>query len=121
MKEVILVDDDASLCRFMERALINAGYLPISATTAETAWDMLQLMMPRALIVDVGLPGRSGLDLLRQCRADAALRGLPVMIITGGSVPADELIDAGCNAYTEKPFGADEIVGWLESLSASRD
>ncbi len=111
---VLVVDDEPRIRRIVEMALGDRGYRVLTAPSAEGAHDVLDQERVDAVITDLQLPGRSGLELLSDIRrADPAL---PVILITAyGTVEsAVEAIKAGAFDYVLKPFGVDELEALVE-------
>ncbi len=106
---VLVVDDEPHIRRIVEMALGDRGYRILTAPSAEDAAGVLERERVQAVVTDLQLPGRSGLDLL----ADVTERwpGLPVILITAfGTVEsAVEAIKAGAFDYVLKPFSVEEL------------
>ena len=111
---VLLVDDDPD-CRLMVRdAIADSGAAATvhEAADAEAAWRFLRRRgehadapRPALIYLDVEMPGTDGIELLRRIRADAVLRDIPVVMMTGVS-DEDRMraaTAAGANSYTIKP------------------
>src|ERR1700679_504013 len=82
---ILVVDDERNIRRTLDLVLSGAGYQVLTAPDAEEARLMLDSGDHRVdlAIVDINLPGMSGLDLLARLREDAATRALPVIVISG--------------------------------------
>jgi len=67
---------------------------------------------PQVLVLDLGLPGIGGHEVLRRVRADHSLRGLPVVVVSAHVAPPtiSEMTSLGCDRYLTKPFDARELV-----------
>jgi two-component system response regulator AtoC len=117
---VLVVDDEPRIRRIVEMALGDRGYRVLTAPSAEGAHDVLDQERVDAVITDLQLPGRSGLELLSDIRrADPEL---PVILITAyGTVEsAVEAIKAGAFDYVLKPFGVDELEALVERALDAR-
>ena len=102
---ILLVDDDRDTCRIMGRLLRGAGYLSQSAYSGESALSMLEdPLKPELVLLDVMMPGMSGVDVLRHIRASAALADLPVVICSATNDPGDlkQLRELGIQGYLQK-------------------
>jgi CheY-like chemotaxis protein len=112
--DILVVEDDPADAELTLRALSRSGHEPLveHATDAEQALHALSAseLRPRLILLDLKLPGMSGLDLLKALRAGPATRLLPVVVFTS-SAEARDLTGSyslGANAYAQKPldFGA---------------
>ena len=119
---ILVVEDDATTRTFLAENLIADRFAPISATSAEEALAVLAGARPDAAVIDVGLPGMSGLDLISAIRdgsAEAAWdSGLPILLISGEASPhaAVRGIERGADDYVAKPFHYPEILARLGAL-----
>jgi DNA-binding response OmpR family regulator len=102
--KLLVVDDDLDLLGLISYALRQAGYLVIEASDGHEAWRMWLEERPDLVVLDVNLPGRDGLDLLRSARA-AGLATL-VVLLTVRSSEEDQVtgLDLGADDYLTKPF-----------------
>ena len=117
MSEAILVvDDDASIRRMLERTLVAEGYQVDGVADAGAALASIERSVPDLVILDLGLPGMDGVDVCRRVRA----RGLatPILLLTArDTVPARvEALDAGGDDYVVKPFDSDELQARIRAL-----
>jgi two-component system, response regulator RegA len=116
---LLLVDDDDVLRERLARALERRGYQVRTAASAEQALALARVQPSRYAIIDLRMPGRSGLDLLRELRLlDASCQAL---ILTGyGSIPtAVEATRLGAIGYLQKPVDANDVVAALERLDGT--
>lgn len=111
---VAVVDDDASVCRSLRRLLMSAGYDVLSYGSAAEFLDTYPQGRGSCVVLDVRLPGMSGLE-LQQEMAARGLR-LPIVFITGhGDIPMSvRAMKAGAVDFLTKPFDADQL---LESVA----
>lgn len=111
---VAVVDDDASVCRSLRRLLMSAGYDVLTYASAAEFLDAYPQGRGSCVVLDVRLPGISGLE-LQQEMAARGLR-LPIVFITGhGDIPMSvRAMKAGAVDFLTKPFDADQL---LESVA----
>ena len=106
---VLVVEDDATVRRFLAENLVADRFAPMPAESAEEALALLAGARPDAALIDVGLPGMSGLDLIgtiRDGRADGAWdSGLPILLLSGEASPhaAVRGIERGADDFVAKP------------------
>lgn len=106
MRIVYVEDNDANLTLVRKVLETIEGITVEGIPSAEEALPLLQQTCPDVLLLDLDLPGMSGLDLARALRAEPGLQTVPIIAISA-SVMKDErakAIQAGCNAFLEKPF-----------------
>ena len=116
---VWLVDDDASICWILERALRKDGMTPRAFEAVGPALDALCSDEPDVLITDIRMPGQSGLELLRRVRATRP--DLPVIVMTGYSNLGNAVsaYEAGAFEYLPKPFDLDHVIALVRRAAAA--
>jgi signal transduction histidine kinase/FixJ family two-component response regulator len=107
---VLLVEDNADLCRYIARLLRENGWKVTETPDAETALDVEPA--PDLVLSDVMLPGMDGLALVRALRADPGLHHTPVLLLTAraGAEAAVMGLGAGADDYIVKPFDPTELL-----------
>lgn len=118
---VLLVDDDARLRDLMSRYLGEQGFRVTTVADAAAAREMLRIVDPDVLVLDVMMPGESGLDLTEALRSDRA-PSLPILLLTARGAPEDRIagFEAGADDYLGKPFDPRELVLRLRALLRRR-
>jgi CheY-like chemotaxis protein len=106
---IILVCDDDPPLRELVRAVLGPTYRFIEAADGPEALAAVREESPDVLVLDVMLPGLSGLDVLRQLRAEEATANLPVVVITAWSHAEADAWTAGADRFVSKPFDPDEL------------
>jgi len=112
---VLVVDDEPQILRALQTNLRGAGYDVAIAATAREALAAAAMRPPDAVILDLVLPDRSGVEVARELRSWSAA---PILVL---SVVGDEsekvaALDAGADDYVQKPFGIDELLARLRAL-----
>ena len=117
---ILVCDDDAGLRELMRVTLEPAGYRFVEAVDGEEALRELALERPDLVLLDIMLPGYSGIQVLEAMRSDEALRDVPVIVVSAWQTPEDRegAIAAGANAFLSKPFEPDELTASVEDLLA---
>jgi len=110
-KRVLLIEDEPNIIEAISFILSRDGWTVHTHEDGETALNKLRRTPPNMVILDVMLPGRSGFDILRDIRADAALAHIPVMMLTArGQTKDRELaLRLGANHFMTKPFSNQDI------------
>jgi CheY-like chemotaxis protein len=117
---VLVVDDNAVNLKLTRVLLRGAGYDVQTAGDAEEALRLLHACKPRLILMDVQLPGVSGLDLTRSLKADERTRDVLVVALTAYAMKGDEekALAAGCDAYVTKPIDTDALLALVARLLA---
>lgn len=117
-RTILIVEDDDLLREAFTILLEDAGYQVLEAGTAAAALKLATERFPRLILLDLGLPDRPGLDVVRTIRQDPDLRDIPVIALTG-RVGEDEkraCLDAGCDRYLSKPVRPSDLLKELPDL-----
>jgi len=119
-QSILLVDDDDTLRERLARALRERGYDVRTAANADEAMARVREDSPEMAVLDLKMPGRSGVDLLREMKAQDP--STEVLILTGyGSIAtAVEATKLGAIGYVPKPVDADEILAAFGRLRVER-
>ena len=117
-QKILIVDDDTELLRLIGLALKRAGYDPIAAQNAEDALRKVSEEQPALVILDVMLPGTSGIEICRRLRAQAPTRPLPIIMLSARTQVDDKIegLEAGADDYLTKPINPKEMVARVKSL-----
>jgi DNA-binding response OmpR family regulator len=119
MPELILVIEDEKEIRDLVRYnLEREGFRVAVAGDGEEGLQRLFAARPDALVLDLMLPGRSGLEVLREVRGEPSTRDLPIIVLTARSAEMDKLLgfEHGADDYLTKPFAPRELIARLRAL-----
>jgi DNA-binding response OmpR family regulator len=113
---VLVVEDERKILRGLERGLEAAGYEVVSATNGETGYGLALREPLDCMVLDLLLPGKDGIEVLRELRA--AGKQFPVLILTARDEIEDRVIglDAGADDYLIKPFAFAELLARLRVI-----
>jgi two-component system, OmpR family, KDP operon response regulator KdpE len=106
---ILVVDDETAMRRFLRVSLSASGYQCLEAENAEQALAMTAAQNPDLILLDLGLPDRSGIEVT--CRVREWSR-TPIIVISARGQETDkiEALDAGADDYLTKPFGVGELL-----------
>ena len=115
-RTALIVDDEMSNTQLFGIMLELEGFRPVAASDAATALEALRQQIPDVMIVDVMLPGASGLDLCRKVRKELGLTKLPIVIVSAKSQLQDVQagLEAGANTYLMKPVTKAELLSAVQ-------
>jgi CheY-like chemotaxis protein len=116
MTTVLIADDEPSLRLLVNATISSDEYNVVEAVDGDDAWGLIRRHRPRVVLLDVQMPGRTGLDLTRAIRADPELSATCVILLTSKAQQADVQagLDAGANRYLTKPFSPLELLRVVE-------
>ena len=114
---ILIVDDEATTAEMFSLMLENEGYRTVVVHGTGTAIRAIQQHRPNLVLVDVMMPGLSGLELCRFIRREPELHDLPVIIASAMSQPEDIQagLDAGANVYLMKPISKADLLEGLDT------
>jgi two-component system KDP operon response regulator KdpE len=119
---ILVVEDEAPIRRFVVAGLAAHGFAPVEAATATAALMAATSRRPDAILLDLGLPDRDGLALLKDLRG---WYDRPIIILSARGREEDKVagLDAGADDYLAKPFGVPELLARLRAAlrRSSRD
>jgi two-component system, OmpR family, alkaline phosphatase synthesis response regulator PhoP len=115
---ILVVEDERHIASFLEFVLKRAGYEVTVVYDGEQALAAVETFAPNAILLDLMLPGLTGLEVLKRLRADPRYASVVIMVLSGrsfGDVPA-EVMQAGANEYATKPIGPSTLLQKLADL-----
>ena len=115
---ILVAEDDPALREALRDVLALAGYAAVTVSDGTQALAAARAEPPDLIILDHMMPGLDGLSVLRALQADARLRGIPVILLTGAA--HDLPPQPGVAAIVEKPFQMVPLQDMVRSLLASR-
>lgn len=116
---ILVVDDNEANLRLIHAVLKTRGYELLEAMSGEAALETITSQRPSLVLMDVQMPGLSGVDVARTIRSMPALAEMPLIAITAMAMKGDreEIIAAGFDDYLAKPYKMGELLGlvarWL--------
>ena len=118
MTVVLVADDDADIRDLVAFKLEQAGFEVISVEDGQVALEQAQSRNPTLAVLDVSMPGLSGIDVCRILRADPATAGMLIIMLTARVQEQDVEggFSAGADDYVTKPFSPRELVSRIQAL-----
>jgi two-component system KDP operon response regulator KdpE len=112
--QILVIDDEPQIHRFLSPALDAAGYEPRRADSGQEGLRGIALWSPDAVVLDLGLPDLDGKDVL--VRAREFYKG-PIIVLSARDREAEKIaaLDLGANDYVEKPFGVGELLARIRA------
>ena len=106
---ILVVDDEVEIIRALRRTLTAHGYKVFTASSGEEAFEVTLRHRPDLLLLDLLLPGMSGMEVCRRMRAES---NIPIIVLSVKGAERDKVaaLDLGADDYIPKPFGMDEVL-----------
>lgn len=110
-KTVLIIEDEEDAAELFAEMMRVSGFRVLKTFSSAPAMHMITSEHPDIIILDIMMPDKSGLDILREMRGDPVLSGIPVIVVSAKSLPADIKLgmDAGAFIYLTKPVGFLEL------------
>jgi DNA-binding response OmpR family regulator len=116
MQKILVIDDDESLRDTIGVMLERENFLPILAADGKSGFEKAITLKPQLLLVDLRLPGMSGVEVCKQLRADRVQTPIIVLSAIGDEVDKVLLLEVGADDYIVKPFGTRELLARIKAL-----
>lgn len=115
---LLIVEDDAAIRRLLRVSAERADYKVVEASTAREALSLVDIARPDAVLLDLGLPDRDGLELIQLIRA----KGAALIIVSARTDTAEKVaaLDLGADDYLTKPFDTEELLARLRTALRHR-
>jgi two-component system, OmpR family, KDP operon response regulator KdpE len=106
---ILVVDDEIEILRALQRSLTAHGFEVFTASSGEEALEAISHHRPDLMVLDLGLPGMTGLEVCKRVRAQS---NLPIIVLSIKDAERDKVqaLDLGADDYVPKPFGMDEVL-----------
>ncbi|NYT39319.1 response regulator transcription factor [Sphingomonas sp. R-74633] len=116
--KILVVDDEPAIRRLLSAGLTRAGYRVVEAGTARDALSAMQIDKPEAVLLDLGLPDRDGLELVPLLKA----AGASVLIVSARDATDQKVtaLDLGADDYVTKPFDTEEVLARIRTALRHR-
>jgi DNA-binding response OmpR family regulator len=116
MEKILIVDDDAELRETVSILLERERFIPIQAVDGQSGLEKAFSTKPNLLIVDLRLPGLSGIEVCKQLRANRITT--PIIVLSAAADEVDKvlLLEVGADDYVVKPFGTRELLARIRAV-----
>jgi len=111
---ILIVEDDPQIRRFLRATLTAEGYVYYEAVTAAEGLNDFYARRPDLILLDLGLPDRDGLEVIRQIRESSQM---PILVLSARGEERDKIaaLDLGADDYVAKPFGVGELLARIRA------
>jgi CheY-like chemotaxis protein len=115
-KTVLIADDEPSLRLLVTATIASDQIAVLEAADGDEAWALIERRRPELVLLDVQMPGQTGIELTRRIRADPDLTGTRIVILTSKAQATDVAsgLEAGADLYLTKPFSPLSLLTFVE-------
>ena len=117
---LLVVDDDPVLLRVLAMQFEHEGYAVHTAPDGAEAIRLMRAHQPDAVVLDVMMPGMSGIEVCDAIRADPALASISVLVLTAHSAMEEPALAAGADGFVSKPYDLGSLTSRVRALVALR-
>ena len=117
-KTILIVEDNELNMKLFHDLLEAHNYDTLQTRDGNEALELAREHRPDLILMDIQLPGVSGLEVTRQIKADDELKSIPIIAVTAFAMKGDEdrIREGGCEAYIAKPIRIDELVATVKKF-----
>jgi DNA-binding response OmpR family regulator len=117
---IVVADDDVDIRDLVEFKLTTLGHQIVTVADGSSAVDACRTSRPDLAVLDVMMPGLTGLEAVREIRSNPALKDIPVILLTARAQQSDVQTgyDSGADDYITKPFSPKDLASRVEALLA---
>lgn len=118
MNKIFYVEDDANIRELVEYTLASSGFTVLGFETAEDFFEKLKTDKPDLILLDIMLPDKDGMSILKEIRSSKTLPHIPVIMLTAKSSRLDKIkgLDDGADDYITKPFDIMELISRIKAV-----
>ncbi|MFA5311564.1 MAG: response regulator [Candidatus Omnitrophota bacterium] len=115
---ILIVEDEKDIAKMVDYNLKKEGYKTIIANDGEDALDAAITKLPDLILLDLMLPGLSGLDVCKEIKAERKTASIPVIMLTAKSQESDKIVglELGADDYVTKPFSPRELIARIKAV-----
>ena len=117
-KTILVVEDQVDNRKILRDLLTNSGFEVIEAVDGLEGLRVAQTHRPDLILMDIQLPGIDGYEATRRIKNNAALKDIPIIVVTSYALSGDEnkAFEAGCDAYVAKPYSPRQMLAKVKEF-----
>jgi DNA-binding response OmpR family regulator len=121
--KILIVDDEPQVPKLLETVLAPKGYELHFATDGKMAWEKINLIKPKLIVLDIMMPEMSGIELCKKIRADNILKNTLVLMLSAKDSQSDRItgLQYGADDYVTKPFHVMTLVNKIEHMLSKKE
>jgi len=118
LHKILVADDEHNIRHILDFSLHAEGFDVLSAHNGEDAFDLAVAELPHLIILDVMMPGQSGIETCQRLKAEERTRNIPVILLTARASREDRELgeQAGADDYITKPFSPQKVISTVQGF-----
>ena len=120
LDKVLVVDDELAIRELLDIFLTGEEYEVILASNGEEALELVEKEQPKAVLLDIKMPGINGIEVCRRLKAKDKSKFIPIIMITASMDHRTEAVEAGADDIVTKPFNMEQLSFRLKSALRTR-
>jgi len=118
MTSIYCVEDDSSIRELIIYTLNASGFSAVGFESSDSFFPVLEASLPDLVLLDIMLPGKDGMEILRMLRESSVTKDIPVILLTAKSDRIDKIkgLDSGADDYITKPFDVLELISRIKAV-----
>jgi DNA-binding response OmpR family regulator len=120
LDKVLVVDDELAIRELLDIFLTGEEYEVILASNGEEALELVEKEQPKAVLLDIKMPGINGIEVCRRLKAKDESKFIPIIMITASMDHRTEAVEAGADDIVTKPFNMEQLSFRLKSALRTR-
>jgi two-component system phosphate regulon response regulator PhoB len=121
--KILIIEDERDLCEILEYNLQREGYTTLVANDGMEGLRKAQMQLPDLILLDLMLPGKSGLEVCRELKSGANTREIPIIILSAKTEETDQIVgfSLGCDDYVTKPFSIKVLLQRIKARQRGKE
>lgn len=117
-EKILIVDDEKDIVKMLDYNLKKDGFRTMAANDGEDALDLASREFPDLIILDLMLPGLSGLEVCKTLKKESKTASIPIIMLTAKTQEADKIVglELGADDYVTKPFSPRELIARIKAV-----
>ena len=123
-RKVVVIEDEPAMIQLVTLILENRGFQVLGASGGPEGLELIQAESPDLVLLDLMMPGMNGWDVYQQMKADDAMKGIPVIVVTAKAQNIDKVLGlhiAKVQDYITKPFSPGDLLSSIDKVLGTED
>ncbi|QDT12142.1 response regulator transcription factor [Stieleria marina] len=120
-KRILLIDDDHDILKATAMRLGSVGYDTVSNSNGAMGLKIAKSCIPDAIVLDLRMPGMTGLDVLRELKSSSEAAAIPIVVVSASLIDQQAALDGGANYFVKKPYNGAQLIEVIDAAIHESD